>query len=243
MSGYQVVDQSAPYPWPLAQSWSASDTALIMIDMQRDFLEEDGYFGSLGENLDHVQRTVEPCRRLLDAVRRTGMLIVHTRESHRPDLSDLNATKRLKGERKGAAIGSEGPMGRLLVRGEYGCDFVDALAPHAGEVVLDKPGNSAFYATDLRQILSARGITRLLLAGVTTDVCVSSTLRDANDRGLDCLLLEDCCGAATPELHEAVLRSMEREGGIFGAYAHSDGLLRSLAQRSQATAASPETAS
>lgn len=236
MSDYSVLNASSPYPWPLAQSWSARDTALIMIDMQRDFLDEHGYFSSLGENLDHVQRTVEPCRKLLDAVRPTGMLIIHTRESHRPDLSDLNPTKQLKAERKGAAIGSEGPMGRLLVRGEYGCDFVDSLTPHAGEVILDKPGNSAFYATDLQQILSARGITRLLLAGITTDVCVSSTLRDANDRGFDCLLLEDCCGAATPELHDAVLRSMEREGGIFGAYARSESVLRVLSLNGAAEA-------
>lgn len=218
------LDQSIPYAWPLSGSWNAADTALIMIDMQRDFLNDGGYFHSLGEDLSGVRRAIEPGKQLLTLARQLGLLIIQTRESHRADLTDLNPNKRLKGELKGAPPGTPGPMGRLLIRGEYGCDFIDDFQPLAGEVVIDKPGNSAFYATDLLQILHARGIRHLLIGGVTTDVCVSSTLRDANDRGFDCLLIEDACGAATMELHQAVLNSMQREGGIFGAYTDSQTL-------------------
>lgn len=225
MNAWGSLNTSQPYKWPLSGVWSARDTAIICIDMQNDFLAPDGYFARMGEDLSHVTRGVENAERTLAAARRMDFLVIHTRESHRPDLSDLCDTKRIKAERAGCAIGSSGPMGRLLVRGEAGNDFVAKLKPEPGEIVLDKPGNSAFYATDLEQILRARRITNVVLFGVTTDVCVSSTMRDANDRGYDCLLLEDCCGAATPALHNSVIESLGREGGIFGAYALSRDLL------------------
>lgn len=221
MSVWSSLPGARPYAWPLSGRWSVDDTAVMFIDMQKDFLAPGGYFASMGEDLSHVRRGIAPAERLLEAVRSAGFSIIHTRESHRPDLSDLNANKRLKAERAGAAIGSIGPMGRLLVRGEPGCDFVDALRPEPGEIIIDKPCNSAFFASDLDQILRAMGRRNIILIGVTTDVCVSSTMRDANDRGYDCLLLEDCCGAATPELHDAVIAGLRREGGIFGAYATS----------------------
>ncbi|WP_221798839.1 cysteine hydrolase family protein [Oceanobacter mangrovi] len=224
-----AIPQSVPYPWPLAGRWQASQTALIVIDMQRDFLADGGYFQSLGEDLTSVRQAIEPGKQMLELARKLGMTVIMTRESHRPDLADLNPNKRLKGERLGAAPGMPGPMGRLLVRGEYGCDMIDEFQPMAGELVLDKPGNSAFYATDLGHMLQARGIKQLIIQGVTTDVCVSSTLRDANDRGYDCLVIRDACGAASQSLHDSVFASMEREGGIFGAYTDVAALLQDLA--------------
>ena len=222
---FEPIASSTPYPWPLSGQWSADNTALIAIDMQRDFLAEGGYFHSLGEDISNGQAAIKPGQKVLQMSRRLGLLTVLTRESHRPDLRDLNENKRLKGERLGAAPGTPGPMGRLLVRGEFGCDFIDEFQPLDGEVVLDKPGNSSFYATDLEQILRANGIRNLIIFGVTTDVCVSSTLRDANDRGFDCLVIRDACGAATSALHDSLFDSMEREGGIFGAWANSEALL------------------
>jgi len=193
--------------------------------LQRDFIDPNGYFSSLGESNAHLLKVVEPCRKFLQFAREKHFFILHTRESHRPELVDLNANKRIKAERNGAAIGSPGPLGRLLVRGEFGCDFFTGFEPLAGEIVVDKPGNSAFYATDLEHILRAQRIRHLILIGVTTDVCVSSTMRDGNDRGYDCLLVEDCCGAATEQLHDAVLASISREGGIFGAHIGSRQLI------------------
>lgn len=225
MRTWSSLATSLPYSWPLAQQWSVNDTVLISIDMQRDFLSPDGYFASMGEDLSHVRRGIGAAEKVLSAARKAGLTIIHTRESHRPDLSDLYDNKRRKAERAGAPIGSVGPMGRLLVRGEPGCDFIDNLKPEAGEIVIDKPGNGAFFATDLESILRVRNIQNIILMGVTTDVCVSSTMRDANDRGYDCLLLEDCCGAATAELHDAVIAGLTREGGIFGAYVTSKDLL------------------
>ncbi len=218
---FEQIENSSPYPWPLAGQWHSDDTALIVIDMQRDFLAKGGYFDSLGEDISLGQAAVGPASQLLAMAREYGLLTVLTRESHRPDLRDLNENKRLKGERLGAAPGTPGPMGRLLVRGEFGCDLIEEFQPQAGEIVLDKPGNSSFYATDLEQILRANGIKNLILCGVTTDVCVSSTLRDANDRGFDSLLVRDACGAATLSVHNSVFESMDREGGIFGAWADS----------------------
>lgn len=190
----------------------------MCIDMQRDFLDPRGYFASLGEDLSHVRRGIGKAESVLSVARKLGLKVIHTRESHRSDLSDLNANKRIKAERANAPIGSVGPMGRLLVRGEFGCDFIESMRPADGEIVIDKPGNSAFWATDLELILRAHGTRHIILMGVTTDVCVSSTMREANDRGFDCLVVEDCCGAATAELHDSVFAGLEREGGIFGAH-------------------------
>lgn len=222
---WRSVEGTTPYTWPIEGAWNTQNTAVIVIDMQRDFIDPNGYFSALGESNAHLLSAVEPCRTFLQFAREKGFFILHTRESHRPELVDLNANKRIKAERNGSAIGSQGPLGRLLVRGEFGCDFFTGFEPAAGEIVVDKPGNSAFYATDLEHILRVKGIRHLLLMGVTTDVCVSSTMRDGNDRGYDCLLIDDCCGAATEQLHHAVLESIEREGGIFGAHVGSQKLI------------------
>ncbi|MEQ9861644.1 cysteine hydrolase [Pectobacterium cacticida] len=221
MYTWNSIENSQPYSWPLEGTWSTRDTAVIVIDMQRDFIDPAGYFSSLGESNEHLLSAVEPCRQFLCFARERGFFIIHTRESHRPELVDLNTNKRLKAERNGSPIGSQGPLGRLLVRGEFGCDFYTGFEPKMGEIVVDKPGNSAFYATDLEHILRVKQIRHLIIVGVTTDVCVSSTLRDGNDRGYDCLLVEDCCGAATKALHQSVFDTLGREGGIFGAYVNS----------------------
>lgn len=219
---FSPLINATPYSWPLSGTWSAEDTAVIVIDMQRDFLSDDGYFASLGEDNSQLQRVIQPGKSLLDNLRKLDLLTIHTRESHRPELVDVNNNKHLKANLKGATVGSQGPLGRLLVRGEYGCDFHDDFVPKAGEIVIDKPGNSAFYATDLEHILRVKNIKNIILFGVTTDVCVSSTMREANDRGYDCVLVENCSAAATNELHQSVLRGLERESGIFGAYCTSD---------------------
>lgn len=223
---WSAIPTSRPYHWPLSGQWSARDTALIIIDMQQDFLSPQGYFAQMGYGLAHTQAAVEPTRQLLAGAREQGMRIIYTRESHRPDLGDLNPTKRARAEAMGAPVGGAGPLGRFLVRGEGGCDIVDELKPRPDELIVDKPGNGAFHATDLDQILRAQGIRHLLLCGVTTDVCVHSTLREANDRGYDCLLVEDCCGAGSAELHNAALAVMMSEGGIFGAIAKQDAVIQ-----------------
>ncbi|UTF60651.1 cysteine hydrolase family protein [Gilvimarinus sp. DA14] len=230
MSEWASIEQATPYPWPLAGQWSARNTAVVVIDMQRDFLAQEGYFASLGENIDHLRQAIKPAQDFLQAARQQPFLIIHTRESHRPELLDLQDNKRRKAQRQNSPVGKQGPLGRLLVRGEPGCDFYPGFAPQAGEIVVDKPGNSAFYATDFEHILRVRNIRNLILLGVTTDVCVSSTMRDANDRGFDCLLLSDCCGAATQSLHEHTLNSISHEGGIFGAYSDSQALVQALQQ-------------
>ncbi len=236
---FSQLSHASPYAWPLSGNWSAEDTAVITIDMQRDFLAPDGYFGALGENQGQLSSAVEPARNFLRLIRPYGLLMIHTRESHRPELVDLNDNKRLKAMRMGSPIGSAGPMGRLLVRGEWGCDFYDGFEPLPGEIVVDKPGNSAFYATDLEHILKARGIRNIILLGVTTDVCVSSTMRYANDRGYDCVLLHDCCGAATQALHDSVVDGIQREGGIFGTCANSGDVLKAM-NASSGTPCSPD---
>jgi nicotinamidase-related amidase len=230
MSIFKPLIQSKPYSWPLSGEWQLDSTAVLVIDMQRDFLDPAGYFGALGESTSHLHSAIVPARKFLNAIRQHNVLVIHTRESHRPELVDLTDNKRLKAERQQSAVGSLGPLGRLLVRGESGCDFYEGFAPVSGEIVIDKPGNSAFYATDLEHILRVKRIKQLVILGVTTDVCVSSTMRDGNDRGYDCLLLQDCCGAATEELHRSVLASLEREGGIFGAYCGSTEFLSAFGQ-------------
>lgn len=204
--------------------------ALLLIDMQRDFCTPGGYAASAGLDVARLRAVVPAQQRLLAAARRAGLLVVHTREGHRADLSDLLPAKRHRAERAGAPIGARGPLGRLLLRGEYGHDFIDELQPQAGEPVIDKPGYSAFHATDLELILRARGIDTLLLTGVTTEVCVSSTLRSAVERGFECITLADACASADPALHAAALAMIGVEGGLFGRVADTAGVLAALAE-------------
>ena len=191
-------------------------TALLIIDMQRDFCAPGGYAARAGLDVARLAAPVANVRRLLDAARRAAILVVHTREGHRADLSDCPPVKLQRSIAAGAPIGGPGPLGRLLVRGEAGHDFIDELQPVAGEPVVDKPGYGAFHQTDLAQILATRGITQLVLCGVTTEVCVHSTLREAVDRGYACLTVGDACAASDPRLHDAALAMIGVEGGIFG---------------------------
>jgi biuret amidohydrolase len=200
-----------PYPFV----FDPAATALVVIDMQRDFLEPGGFGESLGNDVSMLARVMEPLQALLAAARGAGMLVVHTREGHRPDLADCPPAKIARGGSE-VTIGSPGPKGRILVRGEYGHDIVDELAPIEGEVLLDKPGKGAFYATDLELLLRNRGITQLIVTGVTTEVCVHTTVREANDRGFECLVPEDCVGSYFPEFQEVGLKMIAAQGGIFG---------------------------
>lgn len=200
-------------------------SALIVIDMQRDFLAPEGYAAKAGMEVDALRRPIPFVRMLLDQARNSGMLVVHTREGHRPDLSDCPPAKLARSREAGAEIGSKGPLGRLLVRDEYGHDIIDELQALTGEPVVDKPGYGAFHQTDLAQILETRGIRRLYLCGVTTEVCVHSTLREAVDRGFECVLVADACGSAHPALHEAALQMVAVEGGIFGRVAATQSVI------------------
>ena len=202
-------------------------TALLVIDMQRDFLEPGGFGELLGNDVGLLARAVPPAQRVLAAARAAGVLVVHTREGHRPDLSDCPHAKRRRG-RLAVGIGDHGPMGRVLVRGEAGHGIVPELAPVDGEPIVDKPGKGAFYATDLEATLRNRGIESLWVAGVTTEVCVNTTVREANDRGFECLVLEDCVGSYFPEFQRAALDMIKAQGGIFGWVAQSAPVLEAL---------------
>jgi len=203
-------------------------TALVIIDMQRDFLEPGGFGESLGNDVGLLGAAVGPCRTLLDAARRAGMLVVHTREGHRPDLSDAPKAKLERGA-PSLRIGAAGPMGRILVRGEPGHDIVAALAPLAGEPIVDKPGKGAFHATDLLELLRNRHVDTLLVCGVTTEVCVHTTVREANDRGFRCIVPGDCCASYFPEFHRIGLAMIKAQGGIFGWVSDSQRVLAALA--------------
>ena len=203
--------------------------ALLVIDMQRDFLEPGGFGAALGNDVVQLRRAVEPNRRLLDAWRAAGLAVLHTREGHRPDLSDLPASKHRR-SRSAPRIGDPGPMGRILVHGEPGHDIIPELAPLAGELVIDKPGKGAFHATGLHDALARRGIQQLVVTGVTTEVCVSTTVREANDRGYDCLVLDDCTASYNPAFHASALAMIHAQGGIFGWVGHSDALVTALQQ-------------
>src|SRR5579863_3100935 len=215
--------EAEPYPFEFA----AAEAALVIIDMQRDFLEPDGFGESLGNDVGLLRRTIAPTRRLLDAARAAGLMVIHTREGHRPDLADLAPAKKARGK-PSLAIGDTGAMGRLLVRGEAGHDIIPELYPQMGEPVIDKPGKGAFYATDLDTILKHRGVKQLIVCGVTTEVCVNTSVREANDRGIDCLVLEDCVGSYFPEFQEMGLRMIKAQGGIFGWVGRSDAVIAAL---------------
>jgi nicotinamidase-related amidase len=203
-------------------------TAVILIDMQRDFLEPGGFGESLGNDVGLLNAAVEPCRRLLAGARERGLLVIHTREGHRPDMSDAPPAKVARGTPE-TRIGSVGPMGRILIRGEPGHGLIAALAPIDGEPVVDKPGKGAFYATDLQTILQNHGIEALIVCGVTTEVCVHTTVREANDRGYRCIVPGDCCASYYPEFHEVGLRMIKAQGGIFGWVSDSESVLAAFA--------------
>jgi nicotinamidase-related amidase len=220
-----------PYDFPM----DPARTAFVIIDMQRDFLEPGGFGAALGNDVSLLQGAIAPIAAVLAACRASGVLVIHTREGHRPDLSDLHGAKYRRG-RGDKRIGDRSPMGRILVRGEAGHDIIPELAPIAGEPVIDKPGKGAFYATDLETILRGRGVTQLVLAGVTTEVCVHTTMREANDRGFECLVLSDGTASYFPEFHRVALEMACAQDGIFGWVAPSAEVVTALSNHRGANA-------
>lgn len=223
--------EATPYLYPFNGELTAKNTALVIIDMQTDFCGYGGYVDQMGYDLSLTRKAIKPIKELLELVRKIdNFTVIHTREGHRSDLSDLPENKRWRSQRAGAEIGSQTANGRILIRNEPGWEIIEELTPAPGEIIIDKPGKGSFYATDLDLILKTKGIKNLILTGITTDVCVHTTMREANDRGYECLILEDCTGATDHDNHLAALKMVTMQGGVFGSVSSSIHVIKVLSE-------------